>query len=120
MKKDQFVSVHNKNLQKFATDICKASKSLSPPIMIELFKPRNEDPYNLRYVSQFNPLSVNTVYRGTERSSFLGPKIWKLLPNEIFKIRIKNWKPENCPFFWDTLLLTFSHISLDVTQKTVS
>lgn len=93
LKKDQFVSVHNKNLQKFATDICKASKSLSPPIMTELFKPINEDPYNLRYVSQFNPLSVNTVYRGTERSSFLGPKIWKLLPNEIFKIRIKNWKP---------------------------
>ena len=37
--------------------------------------------------------------------SYLGPKIWDILPNEIkeketleaFKVAIKKWKPENCP-----------------------
>ena len=37
--------------------------------------------------------------------SFLGPKIWNVLPNrlknansiEAFKMQIKKWKPEKCP-----------------------
>ena len=61
-------------------------------------KPRNEHPYNPRYVSQFNTPSVNTVCHGTDSISFLRPKIWILLPNELkniqslkaFKNRIKS------------------------------
>ena len=41
---------------------------------------------------------VNSVYHGTERLSFLGPKIWEQVPQEIkesaniaiFKSKIKN------------------------------
>ena len=40
-----------------------------------------------------------------ESISFLGPKIWNILPDklknatslEAFKIQIKKWKPQNCP-----------------------
>ena len=47
-----------------------------------------------------------TVYHGLENISFLGPKIWSILPDglknansiEAFKMHIKKWKPENCPF----------------------
>ena len=61
-------------------------------------EPRNEHPYNPRYVSQFNTPSVNTVCHGTDSISFLRPKIWNLLPNELkniqslkaFKNRIKS------------------------------
>ena len=74
--------------------------------MIELFESRNEHLYHVRYISQFNTPSVNTVYHGSKSISFLGPKILNLLPNErknigslkILKNKSKNWKPENCPF----------------------
>ena len=55
-------------------------------------EPRNEHPYNPRYVSQFNTPSVTTVcHDGTESISFLRPKIWNLLPNELKNIQ-KGWK----------------------------
>ena len=42
------------------------------------------------------------VHHGTESMSFLGPKIWKTLPDRLknidglgaFKMEIKSWKPE--------------------------
>ena len=45
------------------------------------------------------------TYLLTESLSFLGPKIWNLVPEEIktsetvdiFKNKIKKWIPENCP-----------------------
>ena len=54
--------------------------------------------------SQFTIPTVRAVYHGSESISFLGPKIWNILPDrlknansiEAFKIQIKKWKPENC------------------------
>ena len=54
--------------------------------------------------SQFTIPTVRTRYHGSESISFLGPKIWNILPDrlknansiEAFKIQIKKWKPENC------------------------
>ena len=48
---------------------------------------------------------VKSVYHGTESISYLGPKIWEILPKKLknienlahFKNEIKTWKPENCP-----------------------
>ena len=53
----------------------------------------------------FKTNNIRTVYYGTETISFLGPKIWSILPNEIkeseslieFKNKIKKWKPKECP-----------------------
>ena len=47
---------------------------------------------------------MSSVYHGTECLSFLGPKIWELVPSdikqleslEIFKRRIKKWVPFQC------------------------
>ena len=44
------------------------------------------------------------LYQGTESISYLGPKIWDILPEELnsienlehFKKEIKTWKPDNC------------------------
>ena len=49
--------------------------------------------------------SIRTVYHGSESISFLGPKIWNILPDEIkqqtspnsFKKSVKKWKPQDCP-----------------------
>ena len=53
----------------------------------------------------FKSRNVNTVKYGTETISFLGPKIWDILPSYIrnsstlleFKRNIKQWKPIECP-----------------------
>ena len=78
---------------------------LSPPLMNNIFKLRAENPYTLRQVSEFPKPMVKSVYHGTESISYLGPKIWDILPGKLknienlehFKKEIKTWKPNNCP-----------------------
>ena len=104
LEKDGSVSIHNRNLQFLATEMYKVKHNLSPSIMAELFEQRNEN-YNLRNYNPFTIPAVRTVHHGSESISFLGPKIWNILPDDIknakslniFKTKIKSWKPENCP-----------------------
>ena len=60
---------------------------------------------NLRNNTDFISRNVKTVRYGTESLSYLAPKIWNLLPNEMrdsstlasFKEKIKLWVPDLCP-----------------------
>ena len=61
---------------------------------------------NLNYPREniFKTSNVRTVSWGTESLSFLGPKIWSIIPSELkklpfsqFKSKIRSWKPESCP-----------------------
>ena len=105
LEKDGSVSIHNRNLQILATEMYKVSKGLSPSIITELFRCRDDQRYNLRNITDFTIPAIRTVYHGSESISFLGPKIWNMLPDrlknanslEIFKSEIKKWTPENCP-----------------------
>ena len=105
LEKDGSVSIHIRNIQILATEMFKISKGLSPPIMENIFKIREESHYNLRQNSQFSRPLVRSVYHGTESISYLGPKIWDILPDSYkgintlgaFKSKIKLWKPSNCP-----------------------
>ena len=62
-------------------------------------------PYDLHDNNSFKRMRVNSFWHGTESVSFLGPKIWDLVSNEIkeseslnaFKFKIKRWIPEGCP-----------------------
>ena len=82
--KNGSVSVLNQNLQILATEMCKIKNDLAPLIVT------------------ISP--IRTVYHGSESITFLGPKIWNILPErlenttsvEAFKLQIKKWKPENC------------------------
>ena len=83
----------------------KIKNYLSPLIATELFEQRNEQNCNLRKKSQFTIPPIIKLYHGSESISFLGPKIWSILPDRLrnansikaFKMQIKKWKPENCP-----------------------
>ena len=58
----------------------------------------------LRKITEFKRNNVKTVYRGTETLTFLGPRIWEIVPDYIkksnsfedSKFKIKLWSPENC------------------------
>ena len=105
LEKDGSVSIHMRNTQILATEMYKLINNLSPPIMNRVFKLNSDSRYNLRQISQFSRSLVRLVYHGTESISYLGPKIWDILPDDYktiqnldtFKIKIKKWKPENCP-----------------------
>ena len=104
LKKDNSVSIHHRNLQVLATDMFKVHRGMSPDILIEIFVLKLSS-YNLRRNNTFERRQVHSVYRGTESLSFLGSKIWDLVPLElkemeileVFKLKIKKWIPFKCP-----------------------
>ena len=60
---DGSVSIQNGNLQVLATEI---SKSISSSVMKNLFEPKAEHFYNLRYISHVAAPSVSILFHGTE------------------------------------------------------
>ena len=107
LEKDGSVSIHNRNLQILATRMYKIKNDLSPLIVTELFQKRNEQQCDLKNNTQFTIPPIRTVYHESKSISFLGHKIWNILPIaiidrndnniEAFKMQIKKWKPGNCP-----------------------
>ena len=70
----------------------------SPSIFIELFR-RRDICYNLRSNSNFAVPNVKSVFHGSKSISYLGPKIWDIVPLELkqlislnaLKKGIKKW-----------------------------
>ena len=75
--------MHNRNLQNLATEMHKIKNDLSPLIVTKLFEQRNEQHYDLRKNSHFTNPPIRTVYYESESTSFLGPKIWNILPDRL-------------------------------------
>ena len=74
LEKDNFVTIHQQNLQILATERYKVSKDLSLRLLRDISKLRSEPTYSLWQSSQFFTPTLVSVYRGTESVSFLGPK----------------------------------------------
>ena len=104
LKKDNSAPIHHRNMQALATEMFKVKDNVAPEIMRELFS-RKISHYDLRNNNSFKSRRVNSVLHGTESVSYLGPKVWDLVPNEIkesdslngFKFKIKKWVLEECP-----------------------
>ena len=105
LAKDNSVSVHHNNIHAIAIEIYKVFSGISPEIMNEVFKLREETHCYLRHTTQFLVDPIHSVFNGSESASYLGLKIWEQIPTEIknkdspvgFKKEIKKWKPQNCP-----------------------
>ena len=100
LEKDNSVSYH-RNIQKLAIEIYKALHGFSPPILNDIFLPVSR-PYNFRRNDTLQRRRVNSVRQGTESVSFLGPKIWDLVPSDIklsqsLSIFKRKWVPLQCP-----------------------
>ena len=104
LKKDGSVTIHHRNIQKLGIEMFKTKNNLSPIIMKQIFPDRNYDGPNIRSQVDFELPHVNSV-KGKGSLRFLGPKIWNIIPTTIkkassltiFKNKIKNWIPEDCP-----------------------
>ena len=82
LQRDNSVTIHQKNIQALAILMYKVTNSIAPTIVSELFSFTNTN-YNLRSGSQFHQPSANTVWNGLETISYLGPKIWNMVPAEM-------------------------------------
>ena len=82
LNKDNSVSMHHRNLQVLATEMFKIHRGLSPEILRETFVSKTSS-YNLRRNDTFQKCQMHSVYQGSESLSFLGPKIWDLVPVEL-------------------------------------
>ena len=104
LEQDKSVWIHTKNLQILAAEMFKVYRIMFPPIFSELFR-RHDICYNLRSNSNLAVPNVKSVFHGSESISYLGPKIWNIVPLELkqltslnaFKKGIKKWQPKNCP-----------------------
>ena len=104
LKKAGMIKIHHRNLQALATEMFKVKNNMSPLIMHDVFIQRSVK-YNLRNKTEFATHVPHSVTQGTETLSYLGPKIWSLIPDKIkesttlpiFKKNIKVWVPEKCP-----------------------
>ena len=68
---------------------------LSQPLMNNIFKLQAENSYNLRQVSEFSRPMVKSVHHRTESISYLGPKIWDILPEKLKNIgNLQHFKKE--------------------------
>ena len=102
LERDNSFTIHERNLQKLATEMFKVSNGLSVQLVSENFH-FAENHYNFRHQSEtkFKVYHVNTERYGKQSVSYFGPKIWNSIPQEIknvktltaFKTKIKRWKP---------------------------
>ena len=98
LEKDKSFTIHERNLQKLATEMYKVKQNLSPKPIQELFTPA------IRGNSDWVLPKVKTVNKGLETIRYMGPKTWGLVPDAIrksislsaFKDQIKYWRPTGC------------------------
>ena len=74
LNKDNYFSVHIKNIQRLAIEIFCFYNGLSPPLMKNMFNLSTENLYNVRHSSEISRSMINSVCHGTKSISFLGPK----------------------------------------------
>ena len=98
------MTIHQRNLQVLIMEIFKTKVGINPEIMNEIFifkKPI----YDFRKTDTLKRIKVKSVKFGTESVSYLGPKLWDLLPTEFknieslskFKDKITGWDTDECP-----------------------
>ena len=104
LSEEKSLTVHHRNVQKLAIEMYKVKNELCPKIMLDLFIEVTYS-YNLRKSLICGSYKIKTVSYGTETITYLGPKIWSIIPDEIresasletFRQKIKLWKPNSCP-----------------------
>ena len=101
---DNSLNIHHRNLKKLVTEIFKVKHALSPEIMNNVFEFIKKS-FSLRPNSHFRSRRISTTKYSIDKFSYLGPKLWILVPDEYktivsladFKGKTKTWVPENCP-----------------------
>ena len=106
LETDNSISLHFRNEQVLAIKLYKNVNGFSPDIMKDVFPLNENSSYNTRNKREFHSKHIRTVHFGSDTLSYLAPKTWELVPEEIkklesvasFKIAIKKWKSANAAY----------------------
>ena len=82
LDKDNSVLLHHRNIRVLATKIYKVLHGYSPAILNKIFVP-SHCKYDFCKNNSLERRSLNTIRYETESLSFLGPKIWDMVPDYI-------------------------------------
>ena len=89
LSKDKFVTVHERNLQMLVTEMYKILNYVSPEVTKNIFKTK-PNYYNTLNALIFSKRNVKTVRYGLQTMSYMGPKIWDLVPKEMKRVTTLN------------------------------
>ena len=101
LKKDNSITIHQRNLQLVAVKMFKVLKGIEPELTKEIFELDHG-----RSKNTFRRPNVNTETYGKNSLRYFGPVVWDdILPDkyksiqtiEKFQEEIKGWIPEKCP-----------------------
>ena len=95
-------TIHQRNIQTLAIEMYKVYYGIANEIMNLVFPINNLKQYSRS--RDFISRKVTTVLHGKQTLSFLGPKIWNIVPDayksfSLSKLtkKIRKWKPNRCP-----------------------
>ena len=103
LSEDKSFTVHHKNVQKLAIEMHNVKNELCPKIMLDLLKEVTHAD-SLKHDLICGSYKIKTVRYSTETITYLGPKVWSIITDEIresasletFRQRIKLRKPGSC------------------------
>ena len=99
------VKIYRRNLRILAVEIYMTLNNLSNNLMLDIFKVKYSDNNLHGSNNNFICENIKMVNDGYETFSFLGPKVWELIPDDIknseslniFKKNINQLIPASCP-----------------------
>ena len=106
LKRDNALSIHHRNIQSMAIEMYKAKHKLPPEIILSNIFILNENRREgMRSNSDFLRPNINSVHFGEDSLQYFGSVVWDKIPIEIknstnlsiFKNKIRNWCPDECP-----------------------
>ena len=81
LRMDNSFKIHIRNIQSLSIELFKIVNGCSPEIMNDIFPLKDLTKYCTKF--PFKTKNVNTEKYGIDTLSFLGPKIWSLIPQSI-------------------------------------
>ena len=92
---DNSVTIQKRNIQTLAIELYKVINHLSPKIMDSIFPLKKEKRYPRENI--FQTTTVKIVSWGTDSLSYLGPKIWSKVPENIKNLNSLPLFSKNAP-----------------------